>query len=380
MACNVEVLDLDAALAPVGGPRRLATSFDMIFGIAWTRDGTSVIYDSQPAVDVFYLSRVGVDGARPPERVEVAGLGARFPASARSRDRLAFSRDKSDTDIFRFERGRISQPAIASSFTDLQPEFSPDGRRITFNSSRSGESVEVWVASADGSGAHQLTHGPGHWQGSPHWSPDGRQIAFDSEAADGRWHVWVIDADGGTPRQITTGAGENVPTWSHDGRWIYHSGSMGAASDPFHMTPRAGGLWRTPSRGGAAERIAQGDSTGFGQESADGTGVLYQADELDSPLLALALTGGPARQVVKCVRGRGAFTSGPQGLYYLACAPGPDAPVHLLHPDGRDELLGTLEKASGPYNGLAVSPDGTTILYTKVVSEGADLNLIENFK
>ena len=46
----------------------------------------------------------------------------------------------------------------------------------------------------------------------------------------------------------------------------------------------------------------------------------------------------------------------------------------------RDELLGTLEKASGPYNGLAVSPDGTTILYAKVVSEGADLMMIENFR
>jgi eukaryotic-like serine/threonine-protein kinase len=365
-ACDVEVLDLDAALAPVGAPRRLATSFELINGLTWTRDGTSVIYDSQPAVGVFYLWRVGIDGTRPPERVELAGLGATFPAAARSRDRLAFSRNKSDTDIYRFERGRVSQPVIASSFTDSQPEFSPDGRRITFNSARSGEAVEVWVAAADGSAAHQLTHGPGRWQGSPHWSPDGRQIAFDSEAADGHWHIWTMDADGGTPRQITTGAGENVPTWSHDGRWIYHSGS-------------GGDLWRTPTMGGAPERVTRGGSTGFGQESADGKSVLYQAQDRDAPLLAMPLTGGPARQVVKCVRG-GAFTSGSQGVYYEGCAPGPDAPVHLLHPDGRDELLGSLEKAALPYFGLTVSPDGTTILYSKVVSEGADLMMIENFK
>jgi len=31
-------------------------------------------------------------------------------------------------------------------------------------------------------------------------------------------------------------------------------------------------------------------------------------------------------------------------------------------------------------NGFAVSPDGTTILYCKVVSDGSDLMLIENFK
>jgi hypothetical protein len=30
--------------------------------------------------------------------------------------------------------------------------------------------------------------------------------------------------------------------------------------------------------------------------------------------------------------------------------------------------------------GLSVSPDGTTILYNKVVNDGADLMLIENFR
>jgi Tol biopolymer transport system component len=367
LACNVEVLELDA-LAPVGAPRQLAASIDLINGVAWTRDGTSVIYGSQPAVSVFYLWRVGVDGTRPPERIEVAGLGAKDPTTARSRDRLAFSRDLYDTDIYRFERGRASQPVIVSSYTDLQPAFSPDGRRITFNSSRSGEAVEVWVAAADGSGAHQLTHGPGRWQGSPRWSPDGRRIAFDSETADGRWHIWTMDADGGTPRQITTGSGENVPTWSRDGRWIYYQSGSG------------GDIWRMPTTGSTPERVTHGGSAAFGEESADGKTLVrvgYHAQDGELPLLAMPLTGGPARQVVKCVAGPRAFASGPQGLYYVACGTGDPTPVHLLHPDGRDELLGTLEKWAG---GLAVSPDGTTILYTKAVSEGADLMLIENFR
>jgi len=46
--------------------------------------------------------------------------------------------------------------------------------------------MEVWLAAADGSNVHQLTHDVGLWQCSPQWSPDGREIAFDSEAADGR--------------------------------------------------------------------------------------------------------------------------------------------------------------------------------------------------
>ena len=121
----------------------------------------------------------------------------------------------------------------------------------------------------------------------------------------------------------------------------------------------------------------RGGSTGLGEESADGQTVLYQTQDDDAPLLAMPLAGGPARQVVKCVRGGGNFDSGPQGLYYLACGPGLDAAVHLRYPDGRDELLGTLEKST---SGLAVSPDGTTILYTKKVRDGADLMMIENFR
>jgi hypothetical protein len=135
-----------------------------------------------------------------------------------------------------------------------------------------------------------------------------------------------------------------------------------------------------PTTGSTPERVTHGGSAAFGEESADGKTLVrvgYHAQDGELPLLAMPLTGGPARQVVKCVAGPRAFASGPQGLYYVACGTGDPTPVHLLHPDGRDELLGTLEKWAG---GLAVSPDGTTILYTKAVSEGADLMLIENFR
>jgi hypothetical protein len=45
---------------------------------------------------------------------------------------------------------------------------------------------------------------------------------------------------------------------------------------------------------------------------------------------------------------------------------------------GKGRLLGTLDGAE--CNGLSVSPDGKTILFTKAVSWGADLMMIENFR
>ena len=98
-------------------------------------------------------------------------------------------------------------------------------------------------------------------------------------------------------------------------------------------------------------------------------------------MLAQPLAGGAAREVVKCIAPGGGYFSAPKGIHYIACGSGTDAVVRVLHPKtGHDEVFGTLEKASGPYFGLAVSGDGTTILYSKVVNQGSDLMLIESFR
>ena len=48
-----------------------------------------------------------------------------------------------------------------------------------------------------------------------------------------------------------------------------------------------------------------------------------------------------------CVAWGGAFLAAPDGVYYVACGSGSNADaqdVHLLHSDGRDELIGILEQ------------------------------------
>jgi Tol biopolymer transport system component len=215
----------------------------------------------------------------------------------------------------------------------------------------------------------QLTHGPGIVQGSPRWSPDGQRIAFASQAEEGKSDIWTIDADGGSPRRLTLDPGnENTPSWSRDGRWIYFVSDRSGADE----------IWRIPATGGSEERVTHGGGS-FAYESADGRTLFFMRATLaNGPLFALPLAGGPERKVLACVSAIG-FAVGTAGVYHLGCTANlRSRPLYLLDPaTGQDRLLGKLELAT---QGLTVSPDGKTILYTKMENEGSDLVMIENFR
>ena len=126
LSCFVDVVTLDEAFVPVGEPRRLTVRpFNSIHGVAWARDGGSVIFDTMQATSVFYLWRSWLDGRRPLERLEIAGVGAVNPATAVSRDHLAFSRFVYDLDIYRFTPDHAAEPVLASSTSEFTPHFSP---------------------------------------------------------------------------------------------------------------------------------------------------------------------------------------------------------------------------------------------------------------
>ena len=366
--CDVFVVPLGPDLAAEGAPRRLTRQGHSIQRLAWAASGGTIVYDTLVGPQSFYTWRVDADGRGTPERLEVAGLGAETPAVAPSGHRLAFSRMSYDTDIHRFVKDGSEAPFLSSSFYEGSSRFSPDGRRVAFESMRSGERTEIWLAGADGTDPVQLTR-TGRWVGSPCWSPDGRRIAFDARGEDGHWDIWTIDTEGSDARRLTRDAGdENVPRWSHDGRFVYFRAEGDGVS----------GIWRVPATGGAEERIIESGTRPGVEESADGQTLYYRKEGDESPLVAHPLRGGPERTLVPCVSGLHGFAMTEGALYYAGCSDGEAQVLRRLDlASGRESVLGRLERFNGY---LTVSPDGRTILYTRRVRDSWDLMLIENFR
>jgi Tol biopolymer transport system component len=373
--CDLHVLALDSELRPKGAPRRLSSQRIGGAGVAWTRDGRSIVYGGA-TVDVSHLWRVPADGSSPPERVELAGPRAKSPFTVTSRDRLGFIRSFWNVNIHRVQVGAtVATPLIASTAWDFQPQYSPDGQRIAFDSEREGDTHEVWLANADGSTPTRLTHGPGRMQGSARWSPDGRTISFDAQAEDGHFDVWTIGVDGSGLRQITHRAADVGPSsWSRDGRWLYFNSTRTGRYQ----------VWRVPAAGGSEEQVTrEGGYLPF--ESPDGSTLYYKKAMGDSPLLARPTTGGEERLILTCIPAPFGYAVGPKGVFHLDCSPpGTKDSLQrtLRHWDartGQDRLITTLD--TGPYAplGLSVSADGQSVLFTHSTT-AIDLMMIENFR
>ena len=277
-SCALDVLALDREFRATGAPSVLLPRVPaLIFGAAWSRDGTAIVY-SDPMSGPHTLWRARLDGGRPPEPIAAVGRGE-SPATATSSDRLVFSRDVSGDVPYRFEPGRPSRPLLTSSLIEGQLDFSPDGKRITY-CAMSGEAMEIWIAGADGSSPQQLTHGPGRWQCAPQWSPDGRQIAFDSQGDDYRSHIWTSAADGGLPRQITSDSG-SVPTWARDGQSIYY-------------TRPSGDIWQIRVADGRQRRMTYESGAMLAHETADGKNLLYTQG---GALRSVPVAGGASARI-----------------------------------------------------------------------------------
>lgn len=109
------------------------------------------------------------------------------------------------------------------------PELSPDGSMIAYTlretnmeGDESSFTTHIWVANADGSMNRQFTRGE-QSATNPQFSPDGRYLSFISTRENGR-QIFKMYLDGGEAKKITSaGNGVGSYQWSPDGTRIAYT-------------------------------------------------------------------------------------------------------------------------------------------------------------
>lgn len=368
-----------------GSPQQLTNENEFLpvrCPFAWMPDGKSMIIAASHE-SIYGLWRVGLrDHGWKPISI---GAEASYPVVSKDGSLLAFQRGRSYANIWRFDLARLGsatrepQDLTQSIRNNLSAVFSPDGRRITFQSSRSGLS-QIYVMNSDGSNLVQLTYftGSDHRNaGAPRFSPDGKEIAFDLQVGD-HSHLFAVDSNGGTPRQITSGDTDNyLPRYSRDGQWIHFTRQRQGGSD----------VWRVPVAGGTPELILANAT--MAEESWDGQTLFYI--QLFRGGIFEHNRRGPDRLLIPdaVISNHGvSMVVEPDGIYYPQSSPSKDpmtstADIRLMFFDfakRESRTVLTFPPFTRPYTNFGIAPDRSAVLMSRGEPPQWDIMLIKNFK
>ena len=120
----------------------------------------------------------------------------------------------------------------------MEPKWSPDGQRIAFMSTLNGL-PDLYVMDADGKNVLRLSEFPSQvdmpsesFQAGQNWSPDGERIVFLSTRGEASRDIYTMRADGSNLLRLTDHeASDNNPTWSPDGEKIAFAALKGHKRD-----------------------------------------------------------------------------------------------------------------------------------------------------
>jgi imidazolonepropionase-like amidohydrolase/Tol biopolymer transport system component len=291
--------------------------------------------------------------------------------------------DKKKWDVAA-DLGPVSKLAFdTTEGTWMNVDVSPDGRQIVFDLLG-----DIYIMPIDGAStaARRIAGGP-VFDMQPRFSPDGRRVAFTSDR-DGLWNIWTMDLEGGNPTPISREKRwfVNSPTWSPDGAYIYarrhfvKERSLGAGevwmyhsagpSDGLQVTERNG--WQKDA--GEPDISPDGRYLYYSRDVTPGQTFEYNKDPNGTiyAIMRRDLTTGRERRAVSVQGGSVTPQASPDGksLAYIRRV---RLRSHLYIRDletGRDrQVFGNVDKdlqeawaIHGLYPQYSWTPDGTSIV------------------
>ena len=263
-----------------GAPRRLTNEVTLMSGLAWSPDGSHLIYSTARGSTLLYLPtlhlwKISKSGGAS-QQLTFGEAGDENPDVDRD-GRIVVSRKRMQFDIWKFpvdgEAAENVRRAVRITHQTGQvqtPALDPADHELTYLSDSGGHG-NLWVLPLNGGDPRQITFetDPGLVMGVPIWSPQGNLITFATArlSADVRGVGYrLVQPDGSGLRMLVPlGA---WATWSGDGKWLYYS-----ESSPIQET----GSFRLMkiAVGGGSPVIVRTDNAQGPAVAADGLSLYY---------------------------------------------------------------------------------------------------------
>jgi eukaryotic-like serine/threonine-protein kinase len=176
-----------------------------------------------------------------------------FPRLSPDGRRLAVTLQGQEVQLWLYDLSRETLTRFAfEGKINSNPVWTPDGKRIAFNSNKEGPINLFWQL-ADGSGGLERLTTSEYLHFPMSWSPNGQVLAFVEVTPTTGYDLWTLGlGDRKAQPFLRTQFNESVPQFSPDGRWLaYISNETGRWEIYVQPYPSSGGKWQISTEGGA---------------------------------------------------------------------------------------------------------------------------------
>jgi Tol biopolymer transport system component len=193
---------------PVGDGAAKQLTFDPAgsdVAVSWSPDGNRLAFcRSLPGIPGYHIYVMPLDGGAERKVAESDNFGVSWSAdgqtlvlAGRPKRPVPASQEPGGIFLLSLQTGQTRE--LTNSPQDYLPQFSPDGKWVAFSRSLSANGSELFVVSADGGQARQLTADGTSIAGLA-WTPDSRDVVFMSTRKG--IGIWRVPVNGGAPRSV----------------------------------------------------------------------------------------------------------------------------------------------------------------------------------